>query len=223
MSRVEVTLDLTEVQQTFDFVKKNYKRRYTVTLAPTDDNFIKALEVWKYGITRHKGIVRAIIDIYGYRYRRLENFIRECQLWKEGKGWLHNRVLTKMYQEYMGTKKNSIRIELYLYHYLPEFLLGKHNLELCESFFNECIDSLGPDWSWALYVGGEFKVGDDVKLEEHDYLYCCTQDVDIEVVFWKLKAEWKIYDQAKFHATLANYVLYYLKLCPEERDWSIWV
>jgi len=219
--KLEVPIDVAEVLQTFEYVKGNYKRRHTVTLAPTDDNFIRALEVWKYGVEHHKGIVSAVIAVYGYRYRRMENFIRECQLWMERKGWLHSKVLTKLYQEYISSRDNSIRIELYLYHYLPEFLIGNHDLQRCESFFNECVERI-PDWSWGLYVGGEFKVGDDVKLKEHGYVYCCTQNVDIEMTFWKFKGgAWKIYDRAEFDATLANYVLYHLKLCPEVEDWAI--
>jgi hypothetical protein len=220
-----VPLNVEEVQQTLEYVKKNYERKYRVTLTPTYENFVEALKVWKYGVTHHKGIVSAIIDIYGYRYRRMENFIRECKLWKELEGWLHYKVLTKIYTEYSGKKRNDFKIEMYLYHHLPEFLIGKHNLELCESLFREAIDFIGPDWSWTLDVidvFGEIKVGDDMKQEEIKYIFCCTQEAEAELTFWKMKTEWKIFDQAKLNITLANYVLYYLKLCKEESDWVIW-
>ena len=197
-------------------------KKYKVTLTPTYENFLEALRIWKYGVTRHKGIVSAIVDVYGYRYRRLENFIRECKLWKELEGWLHHKVLTKIYTEYAGRKHNSFKIEMYLYYYLPEFLIGKHDIEKCESLFRECITEIGPDWSWALDVVKEVNVGSDIKQEEVKYIFCCSQNASAELTFWKLRAEWKIYDQAKLNITLANYVLHYLKLCREERDWSIW-
>jgi len=236
-----VPLNVEEVKRTLEYIKKNYERKYRVTLTPTYENFIEALKVWKYGVTHHKGIVSSIIDIYGYRYRRMENFVRECKLWKELEGWLHFKTLTKIYTEYKSVKHNAFKIEMYLNHYLPEFLVGKHNMEMCESLFRECVEAVGPDWSWALGIieavttkekkeeteeakkkTEETKVGDEIKQEEVKYIFCCTQEAKAELVFWKLKAEWKVYDRAKLKITLANYVLHRLKLCREERDWSIW-
>jgi hypothetical protein len=178
----------------------------------------------------------------------MENFIRECKLWKEVEGWLHFKTLTKIYTEYRSIKKYAFKIEMYLYHYLPEFLIGKHNMEMCESLFRECIEEVGPDWSWVLDVIEivttkakeeekekeekegkeevkkkiESKVGDEIKPEEVKYIFCCAQEAEADLVFWKLRAEWTIYDKVKLKITLANYVLHWLKLCREVRDWSIW-
>jgi len=56
-------------------------RRYAVTLAPTDYNLGRALEVYKLGV--EKGLFRrtAVEAYFGYRYRRMENFLRELNLY----------------------------------------------------------------------------------------------------------------------------------------------
>ena len=196
-----------------------YRRRYRVTLAPTERNFREALEVWRVGILTHRGIVSAIIQVYGYRYRRMENFIRECQLWKEGEGWLHSKVLTKLYFDYVGKPENTFSIEFFIIHLLPEFLIGEHDIEKGEGLTYDLLELFG--WDWTRFIGS-FRMGDDEKLHGWGYLYCCTQTVDVRAIFWKYKHHrWIEYDRGEAEAELANYILHRTKLCEEVRDWTV--
>jgi len=56
-------------------------KQYAVTLAPTDYNLQRALEVYRLGVT--KGLFRrtAVTQFFGYRYRRMENFLHELNLY----------------------------------------------------------------------------------------------------------------------------------------------
>lgn len=80
-----------------------YERRYRVTLSPTTENIERALSVYDYAVKNYKSLIGAIVDLYGYRYRRLENFMRELGLWREGK-WLHVKVLARSFAYYPSRK-----------------------------------------------------------------------------------------------------------------------
>jgi len=208
-------------EQTKEVIERLYSRRYRVTLAYTDYNVERALDVYKFAVENHLTLYRAIVSYYGYRYRRMENFIRELGLWRTGLGWLMPLVLTKLYFEYMvGNPENLFSIEFFVYHYLPEHLIGYHDIQKAEAFTYDLVSAV-PEWDWVTYVG-EFKMGTEKKVERWDYVFCCTQRISIDGVFWKYKHErWRIYDRKTFDVELANHVLHHIKLCPEVSDWEI--
>jgi hypothetical protein len=212
-----------DLTQTREYVNKNYSRRYRVTLAFTPYNVEKALEVYRFGVENALGIVQTVIRYYGYRYRRMENFLKECKLWKEREGWLHWKVLTKLYFEYTG-KKESITVEVFVYHLAPEWLIGEHDEEACETLFWHIISELKYEWLLTyLSDYGVFRIGDakpreqhtkyglDAKLHEVGYMAECSQSARGILVIWR---RGKIAETQEFMIhNLANYAIYGELVC----------
>jgi len=201
-----------EMPETLKKVREQYRRIYTVTLAPTTMNIIDALRLYKDAIELHATRYQIIMERYGYRYRRMENFMSELGLWKTGEGWLHPKILTKIYFKYTG--RSPFTIEIYVRHLVPEWLIHKHDKEVCEEFCHAMIEEC--EWYWTLGVG-EVEVGTDEEIG-WGYTHCCTQTLDVDCVYWKGKT---IYDRATVKVKLANYVLHGYKVCPEVRNWEI--
>lgn len=94
------------------FLLSQYKRRYRTTLAPTEKNVKDALKVYDLAIRKGYGIIRALFAVYGYRHRRMENFIKEIGLWKGKRiGWLFMTSIVKVYGSYVSGRE-SINVEL---------------------------------------------------------------------------------------------------------------
>jgi len=197
-----------ELKQTREFILKNYSRRYAVTLSFTDRNIDEALEVYKLGVENALGITEAVTAKYGYRYRRMENFLRECKLWKEEKGWLHWRVETKLYFEY--EEAEFVSVDLFLKHLAPEWLIGDHDIGECEGVMWDLLTSLGYEWMLYVLAEGEFSVGDDRKIEEVDYMLDCSQDAEYTLVLWK---RGRIVSTESGTFELDNYRLYGVFIC----------
>lgn len=68
----------------YEYCRKHYFRLYGVTLAFSRSNVDRLFEVYEYGVRKKVGLVSAVVAIFGYRYRRMENFARECGVWKGG-------------------------------------------------------------------------------------------------------------------------------------------
>ena len=200
---------MNDLEQTRDYVMQNYERRYTVTLRFTDENVEKALEVYKFGVENCLGIAEAINSVYGYRYRRMENFLKECKLWKEGEGWLHWKVLTKLYMDY-ESKKDRVRVEIMIYHLAPEWLIGEHDIRECEAIFWDLIVESRMEWIIYAAVHGTIEVGDDVKQHEIGYMLDCSQEAEYIITVWKRN---KITDSAEGTFELDNYRLYGELIC----------
>ena len=210
-----------DLTQTREYVNKNYSRRYRVTLTFTPGNVDTALEVYRFGVENALGITQAVTSYYGYRYRRMENFLRECKLWKEGEGWLHWKVLTKLYFDYTG-KKESITVEVFVYHLAPEWLIGEHDERECETLFWDIMAEL--QYEWLIYVAGYgvFHIGDakprephtkyglDAKFHEVGYLTGCTQNALCRIVAWR---RGKIIETAELIYEIANYRIYGVIIC----------
>lgn len=69
-------------------------RKYKVSLKLTRENVRRALDVYKLGISEGISLIQAVKRIYGYRYRRIENFVRELGLYD--KGWRVNKSVIKL-------------------------------------------------------------------------------------------------------------------------------
>lgn len=197
------------MQQTVDFIKKNYERKYRVTLSFNDENIGKAIEVYRLGVENCLGIVEAIIEKYGYRYRRMENFLRECKLWKEREGWLHWKVLTKLYLDYEEDKA-SIRVDVLIKHLAVEFLIGQHDINECEAIFWDLMVETGMEWVDYIAAFGTFSVGDDTKQHEVGYMISCSQEAEFTITLWR---KGKIMDSVEGTFELENYRLYGVIIC----------
>jgi len=80
----------------YEFVNRTYQKRYKVTLAFNAENLQKAMKVYSVGINEGLGITQAVKQVYGYRYRRMENFLRELGLWTNGESWNVNKSVIKI-------------------------------------------------------------------------------------------------------------------------------
>jgi hypothetical protein len=80
----------------YEFVNRMYQKRYKVTLAFNSENLLKAMKVYSVGINEGLGITQAVKQVYGYRYRRMENFLRELGLWTNGESWNINQSVIKI-------------------------------------------------------------------------------------------------------------------------------
>jgi len=104
----------------YEFVNRTYQKRYRVTLAFNGENVRKAMRVYSVGINEGLGITQAVKQVYGYRYRRMENFLRELGLWTNNAWWNVNRSVIKIditVESGQGKKISFFRyvIELVLY------------------------------------------------------------------------------------------------------------
>jgi len=91
-------------EEVLDYIQRNYERRYRVTLAPTLRNFYRAIDLWNYATWNHLRLIEALRWKYGRRDRRMENFLRECKLWKRKEGWLHLKIVVKLDSEYINSE-----------------------------------------------------------------------------------------------------------------------
>jgi len=80
----------------YEFVNRTYQKQYKVTLAFNSENLLKAMKVYSVGINEGLGITQAVKQVYGYRYRRMENFLRELGLWTNKAWWNVNKAVIKI-------------------------------------------------------------------------------------------------------------------------------
>lgn len=194
------TIDNENLGETFEKVKQLYQRRYTVTLIPTDENIWRALEIYKFGVENHLTLINAIGLWYGYRYRRMENFMRELQLWRTNKGWLHREILVKIYGRYDHEAEKPFDAELTFLFLIPEFYLNnENNEELCKELFYDFAEYVGAYMCYAVNIEN---IG--IEKKDWDYTYCCTQITEGEFVAWRHN-----YIIGKWYADIeiANYVI----------------
>lgn len=201
-------------EHTTKVVQKLYSKRYRITLKYTMENIDKALKVYEYGIMNHKGIVESVRSLYGYRYRRMENFIRELGLWKEGEGWLHLQTTTKIYSGYISRRENyEFIVELSFSYIVPENILENQDIGLCENIVEALLEETG--YYAVSKVISTYHVGQEVT--GHSYFLCCKQKCDGEMLILKKKRERVAY-RKKFDVSLeiANYVINGENICFEK-------
>jgi len=211
-------------EKTIDYIYHNYKPQYVESLSFTFLNIVRALEVYAFGIDKHLDFRRAVIMLYGYRYRRLENFIVECGLWKLGVGWLHLNVDIKVYA--ITTPKSLQKgrfdnAELTIYNFkIPEYIykLNKTNEEFLVSLYHAIAEKLG-EYSFLTSFRAEKR---GLEPRGFGYTHCCSQVCEGDLILWrfrkygiKLRHKWRIV------LRLANYVVKYTKVCPWIKNYYI--
>jgi hypothetical protein len=200
-------------ERTTKEIGKRYRRMYRTTLSYTPHNVNTALQVYSVGVENHMGITEAVTEFYGYRYRRMENFIRELGLWKYG--WLHMKIHIKLYGSYIA--KKGFEVEITFNQLVPEHLYEKIEVtdEDLRQLFYAIIDKSGFDYlQLAVFRNYGYEV-----LNEFDYLHCCTQKIDDgKLIEWKFENIKMICD---VEGEMSNYYVTGHKICPEVQDFEI--
>lgn len=112
MSEVGLDVEVFKREELIQFLMKRYVKKYDVTLSPTPENIRDALHVYSIGWNEGLGIRQAVEEVYGYRYRRMENFIRELDLWGiVREGWLAPIIILKVYSSYAS--KETYRCDIF--------------------------------------------------------------------------------------------------------------
>jgi len=213
-------------EKTIDYIYHNYKREYAISLSFTYENIIKALEVYAIGIDQHLDFRKAIQLLYGYRYRRLENFILECKLWKLGVGWLHLNVDIKVYA--ITTPKSLERgkfesAEFTIYNYkIPEYIfkLNKTNEEFLVALYHTIAERMGEFSFIDTFTVDRRKIG--LEIRGFGYTHCCSQVVESDIALWRFrKSGVKLRHKWRIVLRLANYIVKNTKICPKVRNYYI--
>lgn len=137
-----------------------YRRIYRITLTFSPENVDEALRVYAKGVLENLGIVEALVATYGYRYRRMENFIRELGLWKPRQGWLLLPVAVRIYsEEYETVKKikgrrvvrSTVKFELSFLEYAIESVTYHVEREFAVKLLSLAVDRAGfPQLSYLI-------------------------------------------------------------------------
>lgn len=123
-------------------IKRQYRRRYRLTLALTNDNIREALDVAYYGVIYRQGIIGALRYYYGYRYRRMENFLRETGLWREG--W--TAILTEFRGYTKYTNKEEVVSELFYRIFIPYSIIyftPKEDKDMMMNIHHDALEMAG--------------------------------------------------------------------------------
>jgi hypothetical protein len=213
-------------EKTIDYIYHNYKPQYSISLSFNMLNIARALEVYAFGIDKHLDFRDAIITLYGYRYRRLENFILECGLWKLGIGWLHLNVDIKVYaittpKSLQKGKFDSAEFTIYNYK-IPEHIykLNKTNEEFLVMLYHVIAERLGEFSFLNSFTVDRKRIG--LEIRGFGYTHCCSQVVESDLVWWrfrkygvKLRHKWRVV------LRLANYIIKETKVCPWIKNYYI--
>ena len=115
-----MTLSEYEINDYLEHFENLYSIKFIESLSPDYYNISRALEVYREGITKGLTLRKAVISIFGYRYRRMENFVQELGLYDtKTHEWLHKLVLVKLRSEYKSHKKGAIVVEFELETLIP--------------------------------------------------------------------------------------------------------
>lgn len=101
-------------------LKEQYKRRYAITLAPTTENIVRALQFADFAIRNKLSLYRALVQKFGFRYRRMEHFVTELGLWKPRpiSKWSAVETEFRIFTWYIG-EREEITIELVYHLFVP--------------------------------------------------------------------------------------------------------
>jgi len=167
--------------------EKRYRPRYAESLTLSRRNLVRAMVVYEYGVLHHRGIVSAIVEIVGYRYRRLENFLRECDLWRAGIGWLLPIGVKKIFCGYEERKKKRmVGLEIYIHQATPEVFVGEVDRTRLREFFFEFCEFVKPwdEWGWLADIDWRvMDVGEACHFERWRHHFCSVQDFYFVVHF----------------------------------------
>lgn len=102
MSQAGFDIEIFNKEELIDYLLSRYAKRYPETLTPSRVNVARALYTYSVAWNEGLGITQAVERVYGYRYRRMENFIRELGLWGiVREGWLSPIIILKVYTKYV--------------------------------------------------------------------------------------------------------------------------
>lgn len=136
-----------------EYARKQYKRLYRVSLSPTLGNINEAYYVYKTAIANNLYLIKALETYYGYRYRRMENFLREIRFW-EYDYWALAPALVKVFSSYKSTEGElfSVDSEGEFLFPLGEFFINEN------TFAGILVDSLAQMGFWLPLADIDVKV-----------------------------------------------------------------
>ncbi|MEM4067273.1 MAG: hypothetical protein QXV17_10500 [Candidatus Micrarchaeaceae archaeon] len=152
-------------------MKTHYYKRFTVTLSFFDVNIDRAFEVYERGVYFGLSLHGAVIHYFGYRYRRIENFIQELGLYDATTHrWIHVKSLVKIKALYESAKKG---IEIYEFQVICLRPLGLTTLD--EDFAGEVfleVLSSTPFSLVSIYLSDIKWAYDNLGFEFYTYRDC---------------------------------------------------
>jgi len=123
-----------------EYVEKHFHIWHKPTLALTEENIVQAYIVYQYGTLLGLTLHRAVIEVVGYRYRRLENFILNAALYNtKTHSWVHQNSLVKVKALYESKKKGSEIFEFQVETFRP-FFLQRLDERFCKEIFYRSIE-----------------------------------------------------------------------------------
>jgi hypothetical protein len=166
-----------------EYVEKHYRLWHTPTLSLSEENIVQAYITYQYGVQLGLTLRSAVIQVVGYRYRRLENFILNAALYDTKKhAWVHVNSLVKVKALYESKKKGTELYEFQIETFRP-FHLQRLDERFCEFIFFDCLEKT--PFSGVIEARLERWAYDD--LDRYTYLPYgeCTQKneavMDVEV------------------------------------------
>lgn len=164
------------------YCREHYFPMYRVSLKLTRENIERLYELYVYGVTNNKSLYASLIDLYGYRYRRLENFAKECFVWRTW--WVRFKHIVTLSFSTGERESNFVAVVFNLIGYAP--LAGSVDYRLVREIFEECSDFVGLGGiihaiPYEPVVGVEVVVGDFNFESEEDF----EQEWRVEYLFSK--------------------------------------
>lgn len=123
------------------YCERHYFPRYRVTLRFNRENLRRLYELYVHGVTRNRSLIGSLVDLYGYRYRRMENFARECFVWNGW--WLRVKNIVTLSFNTGERESNFVAVVFNLIGYAP--LYGYVDEGLVREIFEECADFVSPE------------------------------------------------------------------------------
>ena len=122
------------------YVEKHFHIWHQPTLMLNEPNIVQAYTTYQYGTQLGLTLTRAVIEVVGYRYRRLENFILNAALYdSKTHSWVHQNSLVKVKALYESKKKGSEIFEFQVETFRP-FHLQRLYRRFCNRIFYDCIE-----------------------------------------------------------------------------------
>lgn len=188
------------------FVFREYRRRFRVTLVFSEDNLRRVYEFYKFAVGRGLGLVAGVEEFFGYRYRRFENFVRECGVWRGG--WVMFRFAVLMGGE--TESGGGVRFTLGVGGFeFGVFSLGRVNMGVLRFV----LDEVGYSWLEGVPHAVGLEVYDEYRWGRFD----CRREYGFSLIVVKGFGGKTV----KGRVVVGAYDLFSLYLCEEE--WRVFV
>ena len=128
------------------YARQHYQKRNSYSLKLNDRNLERAFEVYLYGAACGYTRKKAVEDIVGYRYRRLENFLHDIQAWRPPGEWVYQKRVVKINCSYKSkNKKRELETDIQVILWTPiNGELEQEELELLAERVYEALEELFP-------------------------------------------------------------------------------